>query len=191
MVRGATETGSVISIDFMQRRALLISMIVAIAALSVACTSSDSDATTSSTTDAPVTTMAVSQDSQPDTDSTTTTAQPKSILTAPEYKIVDRIQGEGEGEGDTVIVLLDPATYDSLTDLDLYDLIAEIVELFPPVAVVHVVDDEPAANVVGDPDASEADREAVAMNYLARLDNGFNITYLGPFASSGTAVLGS
>jgi len=181
----------VISIDFMQRRALLISMIVAIAALSVACTSSDSDATTSSTTDAPVTTMAVSQDSQPDTDSTTTTAQPKSILTAPEYKIVDRIQGEGEGEGDTVIVLLDPATYDSLTDLDLYDLIAEIVELFPPVAVVHVVDDEPAANVVGDPDASEADREAVAMNYLARLDNGFNITYLGPFASSGTAVLGS
>ena len=166
-------------------------MTVAIAALSVSCTSSGSDVTTSSTTDAPVTTMPASQDSQSVAESTTTSAPLKSILSAPEYKIVDRIEGEGEGEGDTVIVLLDPATYVSLTDLDLYDLIAEIVELFPPVAVVHVVDDAVAANVVGNPDASEADREGVAMNYLARLDNGFNITYLGPFASSGTAVLGS
>jgi hypothetical protein len=173
----------------MRLSAQLILVTVAVAAFSAACTSADSDATTSSTADAPVTTLVTTQDTQPDTDTTTTTAAPKSILTPPGYKIVDRIPGEGEG--DTVVVLLDPATYDSLTDLDLYDLIAEIVELFPPVAVVHVVDDAQAGNVVGDPDASEADREAIAMNYLARLDNGFKITYLGPFASSGTAVLGS
>ncbi len=162
---------------------------VVLAAMGVACTSSDADATTSSVDDVPVTTLVTTQDSQPGVDTTTTTAEAKSLLTAPEYKIVDRISGEGVG--DTVIVLLDPTSYDSLTDLDLYDLIAEVVELFPPVAVVHIVDDERAGNVVGDPDASEAARDAVAMNYLARLDSGFKITYLGPFASSGTAVLGS
>lgn len=178
-----------ISINSMLLKARLIPVIVVLGALGVACASSDSDATTSSAGDVPVTTLATTQDSQPETDTTTTTREPKSILTAPEYKIVDRISGEGEG--DTVIVLLDPASYDSLTDLDLYDLIAEVVELFPPVAVVHIVDDARAGDVVGDPDASEADLEAVAMNYLARLDSGFRITYLGPFASSGTAVLGS
>ncbi len=170
-------------------KARVISMTVILAVIGVACTSSDSDATTSSARDVPVTTLTTTEDSQPETDTTTTAAEPKSILTAPEYRIVDRISGEGEG--DTVIVLLDPASYDSLTDLDLYDLIAEVVELFPPVAIVHIVDDARAGDVVGDPDASEADLEAVAMNYLARLDSGFRITYLGPFASSGTAVLGS
>ena len=74
------------------------------------------------------------------------------MLTAPEYRIVDRI--EADGPGDTVIVLLDPATYESLSTLDLYDLIAEVVELFPPVAALHVVDDAAAANVVANPDAS-------------------------------------
>jgi len=90
-----------------------------------------------------------------------------------------------------VIVLLDPETYGTLTDLDLYDLIAEVVELFPPIAVVHVVDDAAAGNIVANPDASEAERNTVAANYLARLDDGVKIIYLGPFASSGTAVLGS
>jgi hypothetical protein len=169
------------------RRLGAIALVVA--ALAVACTSTDSDAATSSTADTAVTTLVTTQGSLPDTDVTTPTPEPKSILTAPEYKIVDRIPGEGKG--DTVIVLLDPTTYESLTDIDLYDLIAEVVELFPPVAVVHIVDDGAAANVVGDPDASEEDRQAVAANYLARLDSGFKITYLGPFASSGTAVLGS
>ncbi|GMQ93204.1 MAG: hypothetical protein BMS9Abin12_0681 [Acidimicrobiia bacterium] len=162
---------------------------LAITALSVACTSSDSGATTSTSPGASLTTLTTTQASEPGSDSTTTTAVPKSVLTAPEYKIIDR--SSGEGVGDTVVVLLDAGTYDSLTDLDLFDLIAEVVELFPPIEVVHVVDSAAAANVVGDPDASEADRQAVAANYLARLDSGFKITYLGPFASSGTAVLGS
>lgn len=162
---------------------------LAVAALSVACTSRDSDATTSTVPDAQLTTLATTKGTEPGNDSTTTTTTPKSVLTAPEYKIVDR--SPGAAVGDTVVVLLDTGTYDSLTDLDLFDLIAEVVELFPPIEIVHVVDSAAAANVVGDPDASEADRKAVAANYLARLDSGFKITYLGPFASSGTAVLGS
>lgn len=159
-----------------------------IAVVSVACNSSDTAESASTTAGVSLTTL-VSSGATADTSTTTTVTTPKTILTAPDYRIVARI--EDEGPGDTVIVLLDPSTYDSLTDLDLYDLIAEVVELFPPVAVLHIVDDAAAANVVANPDASEAERAATTANYLARLENGFQITYLGPFASSGTAVLGS
>lgn len=162
---------------------------VAIVVLVSACSPSGSDTATSSTIPAPVTTLAATEDPGSAPDTTTTTEEPKTILSAPEYKIVQRTPGTNSG--DTVVVLLDPATYNSLTDIDLYDLIAEIVELFPPIASIHIVDSEAAASVISDPDASQADRNSVSPNYLARLENGFQITYLGPFASSGTAVLGS
>ena len=162
---------------------------VAVSLVAVACTSSGADTTSSASSPSLVTTLSITDTVEPVDDSiTTTSSSPKSILAAPEYTIVDRIEGE---VGDTVVVLLDPATYDSLTDLDLYDLIAEVVELFPPIAAVHVVDDTSAANVVANPDASEAEKQASAANYLARLDNGVKIIYLGPFAAAGTAVLGS
>ncbi len=178
------------TIAAMVLRVRLVLLVAAVVVLGAACTSAPTDTITSITVGTPIPTLAVSQSTEPEPEpETTTTSQPKQNLTAPAYTIVDRV--EGESNGDTVIVLLDSESYDSLTDLDLFDLIAEIVELFPPVAVVHVVDDVAAANVIGNPDASEAERQAVALNYLARLDNGFRITYLGPFASSGTAVLGS
>jgi hypothetical protein len=162
----------------------------AIALVSVACTSDGSEQEASSeTAPASVTTLVSTAGTEPQSESTTTTTSvPKTVLSAPEYQIVERIDGDS---GDTVIVLLDPETYGTLTDLDLYDLIAEVVELFPPIAVVHIVDEAAAANIVANPDASEAERNAVAANYLARLDDGVKIVYLGPFASSGTAVLGS
>lgn len=163
---------------------------MAIALVSVACTSDGSEQDASSVdTQAQVTTLVSVAATEPQRESTTTTTSvPKTVLSAPEYQIVDRIEGDS---GDTVIVLLDPETYGPLTDLDLYDLIAEVVELFPPIAVVHVVDEAAAANIVANPDASDDERTAVAANYLARLDDGVKIIYLGPFASSGTAVLGS
>lgn len=164
-------------------------LVIVVALVSAACTSSGSDATTSSAPATPLTTVTVIDTTEAVNDSTpTTSSSPKTVLSAPEYQIVDRVAGE---IGDTVVVLLDSETYDSLTDLDLYDLIAEVVELFPPVAAVHVVDDAAAGSIVVNPDASEAERQAIAANYLARLDDGVKIIYLGPFASSGTAVLGS
>lgn len=171
-------------------RARLGLLIAVVAVVAPACSSSGTQDTSTSSTNAPLTTLVTPQSTATGGETTTTEPDaPKTILTAPEYRIVDRI--EGDGVGDTVVVLLDPATYDSLSTLDLYDLIAEVVELFPPVAAVHVIDDPAAGSVVSDPEASEADRQATAMNYLARLENGYQITYLGPFASSGTAVLGS
>ena len=152
-----------------------------------ACTSDDAAPTT--TTSGPVTTIAPSTTSVTIESTTTTNAPTVGSITPPEYQIVSR--APTDTGGDEVVVLLDPTSYDSLSDLDLFDIIAEVVELFPPVAILHIVDDPSAANAVTNPDASEAERAVLATHYLARLDGGFQITYLGPFVDSGTAVLGS
>jgi hypothetical protein len=110
-------------------------------------------------------------------------------LSSPDYQIVQR--APGIDTGDTVVVLLDTTSYETLTDIDLEEVIADVVQRFPPITTVHVIDDVAAANVVGNPDASEAQLEAIADHYLARLDDGFAITFLGPFAPAGATVLGS
>lgn len=169
-------------------RLYLVALIAAL--LAASCTSSGDDdpgaGSASSVTTLSTTTTVVTSTVAP---STTSTLAPLSTITAPQYQIVSRTPTE-EG-GDEVVALLDPTTYDSLSDIDIFDVIVDVVELFPPVTVLHVVDDEVAAIVVVDPDASEAARIVLEDHYLAKLDGGFTITYLGPFASSGTAVLGS
>lgn len=170
----------------MLRVTRLTVLLIASGCIVAACTSSSSDsADTTTTAPQTITTLAPSTTVA----DTTTTLAPIDELSAPEYQIVSRSPLE-EG-GDEVVVLLDPTSYDSLTDIDVYDLIAEVVEVFPPVGILHIVDDATAANAVTDPDASEAARASLDLHYLARLENGSQITYLGPFASSGTIVLGS
>jgi hypothetical protein len=158
-----------------------------VAAVAVSC--SGSKGASETTVPDAVTTLPPSTTTTVVAPDTSTTLAPVNQLTPPSYQIVQRIPMESGG--DEVVVLLDPTSYDTLTDLDVYDIVAEVVELFPPVAVMHVVDDAVAANVVADPDASEAAKAVLTTHYLARLDEGFRITYLGPFASSGSAVLGS
>lgn len=164
----------------------MVLIVIAMALLGAACQGS-AGTTTTTTEPSPV-------DLPEPTDSTTsstssTTTEPAQELSAPQYQIVRRIPGDDAG--DELVVLLDPTSYDSLSDIDIQDLLAEVVELFPPVDTAHLIDDASATAVVIDPEATEADIDAVAIHYLARLDNGFEITYLGPFAESGTGVLGS
>ncbi|MGI9529086.1 MAG: hypothetical protein ACR2NG_05195 [Acidimicrobiia bacterium] len=171
----------------------MIALALCAAVLAAACTSGgDEDASapeSTAATLAPTTTVPSTE--APST--TTSTLAALSTVTPPQYQIVSRapVDEDSTEVGDEVVVLLDSSTYDSLSDIDIFDVIVEVVELFPPITVLHVVDDAAAANVVTDPDASEEAREILDDHYLARLDEGFTITYLGPFASSGTAVLGS
>lgn len=172
----------------MQRRILLWVTAVAAVFVLAACTSSSDDTTT--TTAEPVTTSTITvEESTTTTVADTTTTSQINQLTPPEYEIVQR-QPLEEG-GDEVVVLLDPASYQSLTDLDIYDIIAEVVDDYPPVSIMHVADSPEAAIVLGNPESSSSDIDSIEDNYLARLDNGTDVTYLGPFASSGEAVLGS
>lgn len=121
---------------------------------------------------------------------TTTTSRGFDPLSPPQYQIVSRVAIEGE-PGDEIVVLLDPSSYESLTDIDIEDVLAEVIELFPPVWVAHLIDDPAAANVVGNPNATESELDSISDHYFARLDNGFEITFLGPFEDSVGGVIGS
>lgn len=164
-------------------------LLVAVALIAAACTSSSAPETTTSSSLTPLTTSATSASTESTVAETTTTTQPLSTLTPPEYAIVDR--AETDAPGDTVVVLLDVESYTSLTDIDLYDVIAEVVDLFPPISMLHIVDDVGAVNTVANPEATSEELATIEENYLALLEDGFKITYLGPFAASGTAILGS
>jgi len=155
-----------------------------------ACTSSSEPSST--TTAAPpvsstttVTTMA----SLPSATSSSTTLAPLSAPVFPDYRITQRIIAPETG--DIVVILLDPTSYTSLSDLDLYDVIADAVDRFPPIFEAYVVDTRTAADavLVEEPDG-EQQRE-LASHYLARLEDGFRIVYVGPFEDSEAAILGS
>jgi len=159
------------------------------ALVAAACTSDSAPESTTSSSLTPLTIATTIPTMSPDAVEATTTTRPLSTLTPPDYAIVDRV--ETDAPGDTVVVLLDPESYASLTDIDLYDIIVEVVDLFPPITELHIVDDAEAVNTVANPDSTIEEFEAIGDHYLVRLDNGVKITYLGPFAASGTAVLGS
>lgn len=169
----------------MSKSRITVVMIVTLALAVSACQGSSSETTTTLTSSSLVD---LPEPAESTTTSTTTTL-PIVELSAPEYQIVRRIPDDDGG--DELVILLDPTSYESLSDIDIQDLFAEVVELFPPVWTAHLVDDPAAVAVVIDDDASTAQLAEIENNYLARLDKGFEITYLGPFAESGTGVLGS
>ncbi len=113
--------------------------IAALALISSGCSSSGGSETTIATD--PITTLPPSTTVAATTQTTaaTTTLPPVNELSAPVYRIFARTPTDGLG--DDVTVLLDPTSYDSLTDIDLYDVIFEVVEFFPPVTTLHVVDE--------------------------------------------------
>ncbi len=123
-------------------------------------------------------------------DSTTTTAalgEPQ----IPTFSIVSREPGE---EGDTVVVLLDPASYSSLTDIDLQNVISEVVDDSPtPVYVAHVIDSPDVAEIVLAPaeELDDVDRGMLDLHHLATLEESFRIVFVGPFEDSQEVILGS
>ena len=163
-------------------------LLVIAAAMVIASCSSSSDTTT---TTVPTTTSTTTTTVPTTTTSTTvaTTTVPQEPPPFPEYRIVERVVVPETG--DTVVLLLDPASYTSLSDLDLYEVIADATDRFPPILIAHVVDSPEAAEVVLLEEPDEAQQRILEASYLARLEDGFRIVYLGPFEDSGTAVLGS
>ena len=90
-----------------------------------------------------------------------------------------------------MILLLDPASYTSLSDLDLYDVIADVVDRFPPIFEAHVVDTRDAAAAVLAEEPDEDQQRTLAEHYFVRLEDGFRIVYVGPFDGTDDAILGS
>lgn len=134
-----------------------------------------------STTVTPSATGSTSPGTPVSTTSTPTTAQG-----VPAYQIVLRRQSAG---GDAVVVLIEPGTY---TDLDLQNIVDDARTRFAPIATLYLVDDARAAPmVIADGDMSAEAKDFLADHYFLVLEDGFRVTYLGPFADFGEVVLGS
>lgn len=120
------------------------------------------------------------------TTTTTTTEAPE--LSFPEYRIVSR---EATDNGDVVIVVLDPSTYESLSDLDVHNVMSDLVEQFAPVFEAHVVESQTAADALFVENPTEEQQTALDNDYIARLEEGFRIVYVGPLSASPPVILGS
>ena len=162
-------------------------LLIALALVVASCTSSDEPAATT-TTKAPTTSTTATTVPASTTTSTATTLAPPE-LSFPEYRIAERIVSAETG--DTVILLLDPTSYTSLSDLDLYDVIADAVDRFPPIFEAPVVDSQDAVSAVLAEDPDDDQVETLAEHYFVRLEDGFRIVYVGPFEGTDDAILGS
>jgi len=122
------------------------------------------------------------------TTTTSTTLAPLSDPSFPRYSIVLREPGS---DGDTVIVLLDTTSYEVLSDVDLYDVIFDVVDRFPPIVAAHIVDSLAAADAVLVAEPTDEQIQVLGEHYFLSLEDGFRLVYRGLFADLGASVLGS
>lgn len=169
-------------------------MLTGLAMLLIASCSGDdepAEEAASSTTAATITTLAESSGTaaqQATTTTTTTTTTTAPELGFPQYSIISR---EASEDGDIVVVLLDTETYESLSDLDVLNVMSDLVEQFAPVYEAHVVETQAAADALFVEEPTDAQKAALDIGYVARLEEGFRIVYVGPLEDSGVAILGS
>jgi hypothetical protein len=156
-------------------------------ALVAAC--SDSSETTTTTTEAPATVVttappapATGSGAAATTATTTTTTTTVAPFSLPEFTIVDRT------EDNVLVAAVPPGTY---SDIDLQNLVNVIVERFAPVEGLHIVDDESISGLVLADSVSEADQSRLDDHYFLRLEDGFRMVFLGPFAGIDDVILGS
>lgn len=179
--------------------ARFVLLAVAVALVAAGCNRDSGEGTTTSLDN--ITTTSIAPTTSPSTPPTT--SQPTTVATTastsstssipgqipdPEWSISERIEGD---DGATVVVLLDPESYERITDIDLQNIIEDVIELFPPIFEVHVVDSQEAADVVLSDVIDTDDQAILGAHYFARLEDGFRIVYVGPFEDFGITILGS
>ena len=169
----------------------LLVAVVALGMIGSACSGDEGAVDTSTTTSSPaaVTTIPPVADTTtapaPDPTAPSTTS---AVAALPEYEIAFREAGE---DGDTVVVLLDPSTFTTLSEIDVQDIVVDVYERFSPVLVAHVVDTEDAAGYVLLETLTEEQQDHLDLHYWARLEEGLRIVFQGQLADAGFAILGS
>ncbi|NNF69260.1 MAG: hypothetical protein HKN01_05775 [Acidimicrobiia bacterium] len=168
------------------QRTTMVSLLLTVVLAVAACSGDDEPATTS----VPSTTLPSLQTSSTTTEGSTTTSTtpPAGVFTVPDYSIVERIDSD---DGDIVVVQLDPASYDSLDSEDLINVVADVVDRFPPVGELHIVDSAAAAESVLLSNPSAAEAAELADHYFVRLEDGARIVFVNAFADAGQVILGS
>lgn len=165
-----------------------------VALLAAGCSGDDEEAASTTTAGAVTsTTAAGSQGTTAPgnggaTTSTTVTEGEGTEFALPAYEVVNRVEGE---RGATLVVLLDPSTYTALSDIDLQNVIQDVIDRFPPVYEIHVVDDIAAADLVLADGVQPEQQDILDEHYLVRLEEAFTIVFVGPFSEYPIAIIAS
>jgi hypothetical protein len=176
------------------KQAIVVGVVTLLVASCSGGDEADEQALTNTSEAAPISTLSGSDPAGSTASSeqtTTTTVAPTtttSELSFPRYQIVSR---ETTESGDVVVVLLDKSSYESLSDIDIHNVMSDLVEQFAPVYEAHVVESQAAADAVLVDEPTAEQQAELDANYIARLEEGFRIVYVGRFADSGVAILGS
>ena len=170
-----------------------VSVLLVVALLGAGCSGDEADDTTTTTVVTSTTAAGSGATTAPSGESdgatTTTVAVDEEVsFSIPAYEVVNRVEAE---QGATVVVLLDPATYTALTDVDLQNVIEDVIDRFPPVYEVHVVDDISAADLVLADGVQPAQQVILDEHYLVRLEEAFTIVYVGPFSDFPVTIIAS
>ena len=161
-------------------------LLFGLALIAAAC--SDSSDTTTTTTALVVTsTTEATEGTAPGGSAQATTVPVGTTTTSPEFSLPDFTIVE-RTDDNVLVVAVPPGTY---TDLDLQNLVNEIVERFAPVNGMHIVDDPEIADLVLAESVSTAQQEQLDDNYFLRLEEGFRMVFLGPFAGVEDVIIGS
>jgi len=168
-----------------------LALLLVLVVVACGCSGGDSGETTTSLPGETITTLPAADTTAPSADletSSTTTSTLIASTGMPAFTIVTR---EATEYGDRVVILLDPDSYESLTDIDLQNVLTEVVEEHPPVYEAYVVDSQEAADavLVESPDADQL--AELAQHHLVTLEEGFRMRFTGPFADTGVVILGS
>lgn len=168
-------------------------VLLVVALVSVGCSGDEAEDTTTTTAATQTTAAGSSGTSAPagesDGSTTTTVVVDEEVsFSIPAYRVVNRVEEE---KGATVVVLLDPATYTTLTDVDLQNVIEDVIDRFPPVYEVHVVDDISAADLVLADGVEPEQQDILDEHYLVRLEEAFTIVYVGPFSDFPVTIIAS
>jgi len=160
-------------------------VVAGLVCFAASCSIGGNDTTTTTTTEALV---ELTTTAPVETSTTSTTLEPLTDPSFPAYSIVQRIPGS---DGDTVIILLDTESYEVLSDVDLYDVMFDVVDRFPPIVAAYIVDSVAAAEAVLADEPTEEQVQTLSEHYFLSLEDGFRLVYRGPFGDLGASVLGS
>ena len=133
-----------------------------------------------SSTSAVVTTSSPSSDGGEPSVATTTAV----VIGIPTYEIVSAVAGD---RGDALVVVIDTGAY---SNVELENLVFDIVDRFAP-AVVLVVDSQEAADLALLELLTDEEETILARHTLISIENGVEVTFLGPYADFPRLTIGS
>lgn len=140
--------------------------------------------TTSTPTSSAVTTAATvattTTESTLESTVATTTAV---VIGMPSYEVLEA----ADGDDDSLIVVIEPGSY---TNVELENLVFDIVDRFAPATAV-VVDMQEAADLLLLDELDAAQQSFLAEHTVLQIEDGVEVTFLGPYSDLPALTVGS